>query len=245
MPPSFQLRRFPDDQALAAAAARDWLALLREASVPHAVALSGGRIAKSFFAAVADAAKASIAPLAGVQFFWSDERCVPPADPESNYCLAHENLFRPLGIGTGQIHRLKGELPPDAAVAEAAEDIRRSVPCDSAGVPILDMIFLGMGEDGHIASLMPNAVADVLESREPYVHVSNSPKPPPDRLSMTYPVLAAARNVWVLAAGAGKAHALQDSLRPGSTNPLARVLRSRRQTIIYTDLNKMADGESN
>jgi 6-phosphogluconolactonase len=80
----------------------------------------------------------------------------------------------------------------------------------------------------------------VLESREPYVHVSNSPKPPPDRLTMTYPVLAAAENVWALVAGAGKAEALRDSLRPDGTTPFARVLRSRRQTFIYTDLNEFA-----
>jgi 6-phosphogluconolactonase len=102
------------------------------------------------------------------------------------------------------------------------------------------MIFLGLGEDGHIASLMPNAPPDVLASREPYVHVGNSPKPPPDRLSMTNPVLAAAKNVWALVAGAGKTDALRDSLLPGGKTPFARVLQSRRQTFIYTDLNEMA-----
>jgi 6-phosphogluconolactonase len=245
MPSNFQLRRFPDDEVLSAAAAQDWLAQLQSSTGPYAVALSGGRITKSFFAAVMDLAKASGAALARVHFFWADERCVPPGDPESNYRLADENLFRPLGIGPAQIHRLKGELPPAAAVAEANADIRRMVPGGNASVPILDMIFLGMGEDGHIASLMPNALPDVLESREPFVHVSNSPKPPPDRLTMTYPVLAAARNIWVLVTGAGKAGALRDSLNPGAVTPLARVLGSRRQTIIYTDLNKITARESN
>ncbi len=245
MPSGFELRWFADEQALATAAARDWLALLQSSSEPQAVALSGGRITKTFFAAIAEMAKASTAPLAKVDFFWADERCVPPTHPESNFGLAQESLFRPLGIAPERIHRLKGEGPPAVAVAEASNDIRRLVPGGSSGVPVLDIIFLGLGEDGHTASLMPNAPPEVLASREPYVHVSNSSKPPPNRLTMTYPVLAAARNVWALVAGAGKAEALRESLMPGGKTPFARVLRSRRQTLIYTDLNEMAGGRSN
>jgi 6-phosphogluconolactonase len=244
MPSSFEVRFFADNQALSAAAARDWMALLRKSSRPHAAALSGGRIAKTFFAAVADLTKASDATLSNVQFFWADERCVEPTDPESNFLLAWESLLRPLGIALDNIHRLKGERLPAAAVAEASHDIRRVVPLDRSGVPVLDMIFLGLGEDGHIASLMPNAPPAVLESREPYVHVSNSPKPPPDRLSMTYPVLAAAKNVWALVAGAGKEEALRNSLKADGKTPFARVLRSRRQTLIYTDLNEFAPRRS-
>jgi 6-phosphogluconolactonase len=240
MPSNFELKFFPNDQTLSAAAARDWLTLLQKSAGPYAAALSGGRIAKTFLTAVADLAGASGAPLANVHFFWADERCVPPTDPQSNFLLAQENLLRPLRIAPEKIHRLKGESPPAAAVAEAGNDIRRVVPLDSAGVPVLDMIFLGLGEDGHIASLMPNAPPNVLASREPYVHVANSPKPPPDRLSMTYPVLAAAKNVWALITGAGKTDALRDSLMPGGKTPFARVLQSRRQTFIYTDLNEMA-----
>jgi 6-phosphogluconolactonase len=245
MPSNFELKVFPDDQALSAAAARDWLTLLKETSQPYSVALSGGRIAKTFFAAVGELAKSSGASLANVHFFWADERCVPPTDPESNFLLAKENLFQPLGIAPERIHRLKGELPPNAAMEEACSDIRRVVPTDGAGMPVLDMIFLGLGEDGHIASLMPNAPPDVLGSQEPFVHVANSPKPPPNRLSMTYPVLAAAKNVWALVAGAGKADALRDSLRPDGKTPFARILQSRLQTLIYTDLNEMTAGRSN
>jgi 6-phosphogluconolactonase len=244
MPSNFELKSFPDDQALSAAAAREWLALLQESSGSYAVALSGGRIAKTFFAAIAELAKSSGASLAHVHFFWADERCVPPTDPDSNFLLAQENLFRPLGIAEDKIHRLKGESPPTLAVEEACRDIRRVVPTDGPGVPVLDMIFLGLGEDSHIASLMPNATPDVLASREPFVHVANSPKPPPNRLSMTYPLIAAAKNVWALVAGAGKTDALRDSLMPGGKTPFARVLQSRRQTFIYTDLNEMAAGRS-
>jgi len=240
MPANFELRSFPDDQALSAAAAHDWLTQLQKSSGPHTVALSGGRIAKTFFTAVTNLAKSSGATLSNVQFFWADERCVQPTDAESNFRLAWENLLQPLGISRDNIHRLKGERIPSAAVSEASSDIRRMVPSDRAGVPILDMVFLGLGENGHIASLMPNAVPAVLESNEPYAYISNSPKPPLDRLTMTYPVLAAAKNVWALVTGAGKAQALRESLSPSGETPFARVLRSRGQTLIYTDLNEIA-----
>jgi 6-phosphogluconolactonase len=239
MPPLFELIKFPDERALAAAAAADWLALLREPSAPRTTAISGGRIAKTFFADVAGLAGKAGAAMENVDFFWADERCVPPDDPESNFLLAQENLLRPLGIPAEKIHRVKGEWPPAAAVAEANDEIRRRAAHDGPGTPILDLIFLGMGEDGHVASLMPNAPPDVSQSREPYVHVANSPKPPANRLSLTYPVLAAARNVWVLAAGAGKLAALRKSLQLNGKTPLARVLQSRPHTRIYTDLHDL------
>jgi 6-phosphogluconolactonase len=237
MPPPFELIPFPDDRALAAAAAADWLAWARESSGSRTTALSGGRIAKCFFAAVVELARKCAAAMDQVDFFWADERCVPPDHPESNFLLAQENLLRPLGIAAERIHRLKGEWPPAAAVPGANDEIRRVADRDGAGLPVLDLILLGMGEDGHVASLMPNAPPEVSQSREPYVHVPNSPKPPANRLSLTYPVLAAAKNVWMLAAGAGKREALRESLRLNGITPFARVLQSRPHTRIYTDLN--------
>ena len=236
MASNFEIKLFPDDLAVSAAAARDWLALLSRSPGLHTVALSGGRITKHFFAAAASLVKASSATLSNVHFFWADERCLDPSDSESNFRLARENLLQPLAIAADKIHRLKGEWLPASAVAEANQEILRVVPKDGAGMPVLDMIFLGLGEDGHIASLMPNATPAVLASREPFVHVSNSPKPPPDRLTLTYPVLAAAKNVWLLTAGAGKAEALKNSVSPGGNTPFARVLQSRGRTLIYTDI---------
>src|SRR5208282_1519281 len=130
--------------------------------------------------------------LRNVDFFWADERCVPPGHPESNYLLAKENLLQPLAIAPDKIHRLKGELPPAAAVAEANATIQRIAPKNSAGVPVLDVIFLGLGEDGHIASLLPNAPASAVHAQAPYLRVANSPKPPPDRISLSYAAIAAA-----------------------------------------------------
>ena len=108
----------------------DWLALLRDKPGPHLAALSGGSIAKTFFATVAEMAKRSGVSMSNVDFFWADERCLPPDDAESNFRLADENLFNPLRIAPEKIHRLKGELPPAVAVAEAIADLRHIAPKD-------------------------------------------------------------------------------------------------------------------
>jgi 6-phosphogluconolactonase len=230
------VNKFDDELALSRAVAADWLALVRQTSRPYLAALSGGRIAKTFFATITELALASGNPLANVHFFWADERCVPPNDPDSNFRLADENLFRPLRVSPDKIHRIKGELPPELAAAEASGELRKIAPKNRSGIPVLDMIFLGIGPDGHTASLMPNSKPSVLLNREPYVHVDNSPKPPPNRISMTYPILAAAREVWTLIDGEGKSEALRESLRIGGQTPFARVLQSRRRSRIYSDV---------
>src|SRR5271157_952253 len=170
---NFELKSFPGAAELARAAAKDWLDLLSTSSAAHLAALSGGRIAGTFFCAVTECARTSRLSLQNVDFFWADERCVPPGDPDSNYLLAKENLLQPLAIAPDRIHRLKGELPPDAAVVEANATIQRLAPKNSAGVPVLDLIFLGLGGDGHIASLMPNVPAAALHSQAPYLRVAN------------------------------------------------------------------------
>lgn len=231
-----EIKTFGDDLTLSRAVAEDWLELLGENAGPHLAALSGGRIAGTFFGAVAALPRRFGAFLGKIDFFWADERCVPPDDSESNFRVADESLLRPLGIAPEKIHRLKGDLLPETAVAEANGEIRRIAPQTADGIPVLDLIFLGIGPDGHTASLMPNARPVVLNSREPYVHVDNSPKPPPNRISLTYPVLAAAEEVWVLVTGEGKTEALRESLRPDGKTPFARVLQSRAETRIYSGI---------
>jgi 6-phosphogluconolactonase len=101
--------------------------------------------------------------------------------------------------------------------------------------PVLDLIFLGMGEDGHVASLFPNASVRIVNSARPFLAVENSPKPPLQRISMSYAIIAAAREVWVLASGAGKKAALRESLAQNGQTPLAQVIHSRLHTKIFTD----------
>ena len=240
------LLRFPDDSALAEAAAARWLAALELAhrcGRPHHVALSGGRIARRFFDAVVAHAAGRESLLERVHFFWADERCVPPDDPESNFRLAFERLLRPLNIPAAHIHRVRGEAPPEIAAAEASAELQRVLGGRPGEPAVLDLVFLGMGEDGHIASLFPGVADAPAPGDAPYRAVT-APKPPPARVTLDYGPLADAREVWVLASGPGKDVALRNSLSPEGQTPLARLLRRRPRTVILTDIAGVPDGAS-
>ncbi len=236
---NFALTHFPHADELAQAAAAAWLeeiAATNLARQPHRVALSGGRITLKFFSAVVELAKAREVPLHRVHFFWADERCVPPDDPESNFRTAHERLFAPLGISSQQIHRIRGEESADFAAAAAEAEICRIAPLNGDGQPVLDLVLLGLGEDGHVASLFPDEPESIAASPAAYRAITNSPKPPPQRITLGYAAIAAARQVWVLASGTGKQAALRESVEPASRTPLARVIQSRSQTRIFSDI---------
>lgn len=233
-----ELIRFASDSELAQAVAAVWLEEIEAANrsgAPHCVALSGGRIARKLFSAVVEQAEASRLSLSTVIFFWADERCVPPDDPESNFCVARELLFAPLQIPDEQIHRIQGEEPPDFAAAEAEAEICRIAPFNSDGQPVLDLVFLGMGEDGHVASLFPDEPESVTSNPAVYRSVTAA-KPPPRRITIGYMTIVTARQVWVLASGPGKEAALRESLSPSGKPPLARVLKSRAFTRVFTDI---------
>lgn len=233
------LINFSSADELASTVAQAWLmeiARANRAGQAQHVALSGGRITLKFFAEVVALSRAQQISLSGVHFFWADERCVPADDPESNFGAAQAILFRPLGLAADKIHRILGEQSPERAAAFANEEIKRLVPVNASGLPMLDLIFLGMGEDAHVASLFPRDSLAVGGNLIAYHAVTNSPKPPAVRVTMSYAAVAAARQVWVLASGSGKEDALRDSLLSGSQTPLGRVLGMRERTKIYTDL---------
>jgi 6-phosphogluconolactonase len=224
------LRRFPDAGALATEAATRWLDAVAGRH-SFTVALSGGRIPKLLYAAVA--AEAPAGAFEKVHFFWGDERVVPPTDEESNFKLAAVRLLLALKVPDAQVHRILTERGEAFAVQQAEAEICRIADLDDAGQPVLDLVFLGLGEDGHVASLFPGDT-EALESPSVYRAVTG-PKPPPRRITLGYPALAAAREVWVLAAGEGKKEALRASLAEEGDTPLARVLQSRTHTEIFTD----------
>ena len=234
----YELISFPDDEELARTVASQWLRQLDSVeggNAPYCVALSGGRIARRFFAAVANLAKERVGGLRCAHFFWSAERCVPPSDPESNFAIARELLFEPLRIAPAQIHRVRGEKAPEFAAAEAEAELCRIASLNPEGQPVLELIFLGMGEDGHVASLFPGESDAAMAVKAVYRPVTAT-KPPPRRITLGYPALAAARQVWVLASGQGKENALRNSLAAGGNTPLGRVLRLRSQTKIFSDI---------
>ena len=233
------VRTFSGPDELSSTAAALWLAGLRsrpDRKIPYCVALSGGRITTDFFEEIVKQANqgGSGSIFDNVHFFWADERCVPPTDPESNYAMARELLFEPLKIPEVQIRRLRGEGPEPEVLREAIGDICRLAPV-SNGQPIIDMIFLGMGENGHIASLFPEESEQEMNNPAIYRAVTTV-KPPPRRMTLGYSAIAAAREVWVLISGKGKEEALKMSLPPTVSTPLGRVISLRKQTTIYTDI---------
>lgn len=232
------LLSFPGPVELANTAAQDWLAQLAARppdSGNYCVALSGGRIAKTFSSAVANLAKARNYTFPSVHFFWGDERCVLPTDAESNFAIAQQLIFEPLHIPQNQIHRIRGEEQPEHAASAAEAELRRYVATSSNGQPVFDMIFLGIGEDGHTASLFPTEPPEMVKNQAVFRSVVGT-KPPPRRVTLGYQTIAAAAQVWVLASGAGKENAFRDSLKPDAQTPFGRVLKLRTGTKIYSDV---------
>lgn len=234
-----ELLRFSNAAELAKAAATEWVNQLsgRDSKRDYTVALPGGRIARAFFSFSAEQIRERELGLVGVHFFWADERCVPPSSPESNFALAQSELFQPLMISADQIHPIHGEAEPEFAVAEADAEICRIAELRSDGVPVMDLILLGMGEDGHVASLFPDAPLETVAAPGPFLHITDSPKPPSRRISLSYAALFAARQVWVLVSGVGKEAALRASMGEADRPPLGRVIGRRQQTRIFTDIS--------
>lgn len=146
-------------------------------------------------------------------FVFGDERGVPPEHPESNYGLAQAALFQPLGIQPDQIYRMKGEMPdPAAAAREYEETLRVLTACPAPTIPPLDLILLGLGEDGHTASLFPGTSAVTEQHR--LVTVGQAPKGIASRLTLTVGVLNRATVVLFLVTGAGKAETVRAVIEP-------------------------------
>jgi len=238
---NYELLKFGGPDELARAAAKFWLDEIEAANragVNHCVALSGGRITQKFLVEVVAQVKVRKVSFDRVHFFWADERCVPPDDPESNFKLAKELLFDPLRIATERIHRLRGEDEPDTAATTAGIELEAVAGKNQEGMPVLDLIFLGMGEDGHIASLFPESSAKLVDISVPFLVVKNSPKPPPTRISLSYKAIFAAKNIAVLISGAGKAEALRNTLSTNGKTSLARVIATR-FVKIFSDINEI------
>jgi 6-phosphogluconolactonase len=168
----------------------------------------------------------------GVHLWFGDERCVPPDDPESNYRLVRETLLAGADIPEEQVHRISGERPPAEAAAAYEDELRRLVPAGDAGLPALDLAFLGLGRDGHTASLFPDDRA--LGRDDALCFPVRGAKPPPNRITLSLPLLRAARSVLVLATGEGKRRAVA-SVRAGPSRSTPASLLPPERTEIVVD----------
>jgi 6-phosphogluconolactonase len=220
------VQTLPDAQALASHAASEIARLLEEAreqrGVAH-VALSGGGTPKHTYELLAQ----TLESWEDVEVWFADERCVAPDDEESNYRLAAETLLRPAGIADERVHRMLGELGPQDGASRYAQELRLL-----EGTPI-DVAVLGIGPEGHIASLFPHHPA--LQATDPCVGVPDSPKPPPQRITLTLPVLRAVRHCLVIASGQEKAGAISGMLGEPTEDVPASLLPRERLTVMVDD----------
>ena len=191
---------FPNGQAVAAAFASFLQTTLRPDQAFH-LALSGGSTPKLLFTHLATH-YADKLPWQQLHFWWGDERSVPPDHPESNYRMTRELLFEPLGLEGPQVHRIRGEADPQVEATRYAAEIEQALP-QAGGLPQFDLIMLGMGEDGHTASIFPDQME--LLTTATTCAVATHPESGQQRVSLTGPVLNAARQVAFLVTGAGKA----------------------------------------
>ena len=215
----YPVQVFKNKDAVARAAAEIFVNLApqpRESRRPFRVARAGGTTPSALYELLASAEYRNRVAWGQVSFFFGDERAVPPDHPDSNYRSAHDALFHPLDISDKNVYRMRVEMPDlEAAAADYERELHAAF--EGERVPHFDLIFLGMGPDGHTASLFPGSSA-LAECTRLVVPVTDAPKPPSRRLTLTIPVLNAAKVVLFVATGADKAQALREVLK-GTVSP--------------------------
>ena len=210
------LKIYENKQELAEAAARDFIEKANAAIDElgrFAVALAGGSTPEATYELLVTEKFVDEVDWSNVHVFFGDERSVPPDDDDSNYKMADDALLSHVTVGS--VHRMKGELLPDEAAMQYEEELREFFG-SLGGPPEFDLIQLGIGEDGHTASLFPNTPA--LEVTDRWAAQNPVPKLETVRITLTLPVLNAAKAVSFLVAGEGKAEALKEILE-GNADP--------------------------
>ena len=230
-----QITIYPDTQTLSHEAAQFIVRLAREAIAARGrftIALSGGSTPKVLYGLLGSEPYRSQIDWSSVEIFWSDERCVPSDSEDSNYHLAEQVLLSKVSLSPHQVHRMPADQPDrDAASQAYTLEMQRTLGTD--GIPIFDLLQLGMGPEGHTASLFPHQQS--LHEQQRLVMPVTVPKPPPPRLTFTPPPLNAARYVLFLVTGGDKADALQAVLE-GEYHPdeyPAQIVRPTNGEVIW------------
>ena len=204
------------------------------------VVLTGGGVGIAVLRELRDNPARDAVDWRQVDVWWGDERWLPAGDPERNDRQAREALLDAVAVDPARVHPFPaadGEFagdPEAAAAAYAAELARAAAPEDHGPVPRFDVLMLGVGEEGHVASIFPEAPAAYEE--RPVAAVRGCPKPPPIRLTLTFPAIQSATEVWVIAAGAAKAPAAALALSgAGPVQVPAAGARGRARTLWLLD----------
>jgi len=217
------IRIFENSRELARGAAEHWVAL-----APVTVALSGGSTPKVLYQLLAEDFRDQVS-WASTQFFWSDERHVPPDHPDSNYRMAHEALLSRVPVPESNVHRVHSENP---SAQEAADEYEKVI------VPRLDLILLGLGADGHTASIFPGS--DVLHETKRLVAAPWVEKLNTYRITMTLPLLNNGASILFLVSGADKAQIVKEVLEGPKKYPAQFVQPTNGELIWMLDRDAAA-----
>ncbi len=233
---SVEIRILTTPQELSEVAAEDVVRAAKEALAERGrftIALSGGSTPKNLFNLLATNAR-NVLPWDCTFFFWGDERHVPPTDPDSNYRMAEETMLSKIPVNAGNVFRVPAENPDASAVAEAYEQtLRKFFQLEPGQVPVFDLILLGMGLDGHTASLFPNTAG--LQEKARLVIANWVDKLKASRITLTVPVLNAARCVAFMVSGTDKAAVLRTVLEenaPAEQYP-SKLIRPERGKLLW------------
>jgi 6-phosphogluconolactonase len=239
---------YRDGQLLAQAVAARLVTVLVDSAAARgtaSVVLTGGGIGTSVLAELAAAPARDAIDWRHLDIWWGDERFAPTGHPDRNETGARAALLDHVDVDNGRVHPMPGPDGPDRDNPEAAAERYASwlaaatSPEDHGPVPSFDVLLLGIGPEGHVASLFPGMPA--LYDERPVVAVRGSPKPPPIRLSLTLPSIQAAREVWILASGAEKADAVAMGLSDaGPVQVPAAGARGRQRTLFLIDRDAAA-----
>ncbi len=234
---------YRDPSALAQAVAARFITKIVDAQATrgfaHAV-LTGGGMGTSALAAIRDSPARDTIDWRRLHLWWGDERFVPAASPDRNDTAAMAALLDAVPLDPAQVHAMPASDDQqvsdvdDAAAQYAAELARSTAPEDPGVVPSFDVCMLGVGEDGHVASLFPGLAG--ISDQRPVIGVLGSPKPPPTRISLSLTSIRSADEVWLITAGAGKAGAISQALSgAGEAEIPAAGARGRGRTLWLLD----------
>ncbi|PZE28787.1 MULTISPECIES: 6-phosphogluconolactonase [unclassified Curtobacterium] len=240
----------PDKQALGASVAARFITKIIDVIDDQgqaSIAISGGSVSTLVLAAIGQSPARESVDWSKVHVWWVDERWVPKGDADRNDTGTESDFFAHVSIPDDNIHRMPSSdegLTIDEAAAKYAEELAGSASSD-AMAPSFDITLLGVGPDGHTASLFPEFPQLAITDRS-VVPVDDSPKPPPQRLTLTYPVINASQRVWVVLSGAEKASVLGLALAGASVEdvPVGGV-QGRKRTVFFIDQDAARDVPEN
>lgn len=241
-----KIRIFDSGDAVAESIAQQWLDMSKSATIVN-ISLSGGSTPKHIFGFIAHSDFASQIIWQHLHFWWGDERCIPANDAQSNYGEAMRLLFSQVEIPAENIHPIHGELSPEKACIEFKGDMAACLPMRTENGrtrPIYDWVILGVGEDGHTASLFPEKTDyEVFQNAVLAYH----PETQQARVSLSAPAICSAKRVTYLALGESKKHivaAILNNALSAEGLPAAKIKSTQGPTEWYLDEQSAADVSS-